>query len=49
MYSRPRWYRRVWALFAGSTLALVCGGLIATFISFGAAWIVITLSNLLKK
>ena len=44
----PMW-RRIWAILAGSTMALVVGAVTATLIGFGASWIVITLSHMLKK
>jgi hypothetical protein len=44
----PLW-RRVWAIVAGSAMALVTGAVAATLIGFGASWIVITLSHMLKK
>jgi hypothetical protein len=44
----PVW-RRVWAIVAGSTMALVTGAVAATLIGFGASWLVITLSHMLKK
>ena len=44
----PLW-RRLWAIVAGSTMALVTGAVAAMLIGFGASWIVITLSHMLKK
>ena len=44
----PLW-RRIWAVVAGSTMALVVGAVTATLIGFGASWVVITLSHMLKK
>lgn len=46
---RVPWWRRVWALVAGSTMAVVTGVIAATVIAFGASWIVITLSRMLKR
>ena len=43
------WWRRSWAIVASSTMALITGALAATLIGFGASWIVITLSHMLKK
>ncbi len=34
---------------ASSTMALVIGGVIATVVAFGAAWMVTTLSHMLKR
>jgi hypothetical protein len=43
------WWRKIWALCAGSVMAAVTGIVIATVVGFGASWIVITLSRMLKK
>lgn len=44
----PLW-RRVWSAVAGGGLALWVGAVAATVIAFGGAWIVITLTDMLKK
>jgi len=49
LHRRPQWWRKVWALVAGSTMAVVTGVIAATIIGFAASWIVITLSHMLKK
>jgi hypothetical protein len=49
LHRRTPLWRKVWALFAGSTMAVVTGVIAATLIGFGASWIVITLSHTLKK
>ncbi|MEO7369419.1 MAG: hypothetical protein ABIZ69_01060 [Ilumatobacteraceae bacterium] len=49
LHRRTQWWRRIWALVAGSTMAMVLGAIIATLIGFGASRIVITLSHMLKK
>lgn len=49
LHRRPQWWRKIWALVAGSTMAAVMGVIAATLIGFGASWIVITLSHMLKK
>jgi len=41
--------RRVWALVASSGLALLIGAVIATVAAFSLAWIVTTLTDLLKQ
>jgi ABC-type nitrate/sulfonate/bicarbonate transport system permease component len=41
--------RRVWAVVASSGLALVIGAVIATVTAFTLAWIVTTLTDLLKQ
>lgn len=42
-------WRRVWAVIASGGLALWVAAVTATAIAFGAAWIVITLTDMLKK
>jgi hypothetical protein len=49
LYRRTALWRKVWALVAGSTMAVVTGMIAATLIGLGASWIVITLSHMLKK
>lgn len=49
LHRRPQWWRKVWAMAAGSTMAVVTGVIAATLIGFGASWLVITLSHMLKK
>jgi hypothetical protein len=49
LHRRPQWWRKIWALVAGSTMAVVTGMIVATVIAFGASWVVITLSHMLKK
>jgi hypothetical protein len=49
LHRRVQWWKKVWALMAGSTMAVVTGMIAATMIGFGASWIVITLSHMLKK
>jgi heme A synthase len=41
--------RRVWALVASSGLAIVIGAVLATVTAFSLAWVVVTLTNLLKQ
>ena len=43
------WYRRVWALVAGSALAVWVGAATATIVGFGGAYLVITLTRMLKR
>jgi len=47
-YRSPGPLRRVWSIVASSGLALVIGAIIATVTAFGVAWIVTTLTDLLK-
>jgi hypothetical protein len=49
LYRPASIWRRVWSLVAGSTMAIVTGAVLATFLGFGIAYAVITLSNMLKK
>lgn len=44
----PMW-KRVWAVVASGGLALWVAAVTATVIAFGAAWIVITLTDMLKQ
>ncbi|MCE9620915.1 MAG: hypothetical protein K8R99_01070 [Actinomycetia bacterium] len=44
----PLW-RRVWAVVASGGLALWVAAVTATVIAFGSAWIVITLTDMLKQ
>jgi heme A synthase len=41
--------RRVWALVASSGLAILIGAVLATVTAFSLAWVVVTLTNLLKQ
>jgi hypothetical protein len=49
LHRRTQWWKKVWALFASSTMAVITGMIAATLIGFGASWMVITLSHMLKK
>jgi hypothetical protein len=49
MYRPAPWWKRVWAAASGSGLALLLGAVLATLIAYGSAWLVITLSDMLKK
>jgi hypothetical protein len=49
MARRSPWWRRLWSVLAGSVLAIWIGAVVATILGFGTAWLVITLTNLLKK
>lgn len=46
---RARWWRRLWSVVAGSVLAVWIGAVVATIIGFGTAYLVITLTNMLKR
>ena len=41
--------RRVWAAVASSALAIVIGAVLATVTAFSLAWMVVTLTDLLKR
>jgi hypothetical protein len=47
--TRTRWWKRLWSVLAGSVLAIWVGAVAATAIGFGVAWMVITLTSMLKK
>ena len=49
LYKRPGLLRRVWAVVAGSGIAIVIGAVSAIAIALGASWLVITLTDLLKQ
>jgi ABC-type nitrate/sulfonate/bicarbonate transport system permease component len=49
LYKRPSLLRRLWAVVAGSALAIVIGAVLAIVIAFGTGWLVITLTDLLKQ
>lgn len=49
MARRSRWWRRLWSIVAGSVLAVWIGAVVATILGFGTAWLVITLTNMLKR
>lgn len=44
----PLW-RRIWSVVASGGLALCVAAVAATVIAFGTAWIVITLTDMLKQ
>ena len=43
------WWRRLWAIAASGALAVWVGAVVATIVGFGVAWLVITLTDLLKQ
>jgi ABC-type nitrate/sulfonate/bicarbonate transport system permease component len=49
LYRRPSVLRRVWAVVAGSGIAVVIGAVTAVVIAFGVGYLVITLTELLKQ
>lgn len=49
LYKRPGPVRRLWALVASSGIAVVLGAVVATVTAFGLAYVVITLTDLLKQ
>lgn len=49
LYKRPGILRRLWAIVASSGIALVLGAVLATIVAFGLAYIVVTLTDLLKQ
>lgn len=49
LYRPAPWWRRVWALVWGGTLAVWVGAVVATVVGFGVAKAVITLTDMLKR
>jgi ABC-type nitrate/sulfonate/bicarbonate transport system permease component len=49
LYKSPGLLRRLWAVVAGSALAIIIGSVLAVVIAFGTGWLVITLTDLLKQ
>jgi hypothetical protein len=49
LYRRPGPIRRLFALAASGGITVVTGMMLATIVGFAAAWIVITLTSLLKQ
>ncbi len=49
LYKRPGPIRRIWAVVAGTGIAIVIGAAMATTIAFGLAYVVTTLTDLLKQ
>jgi hypothetical protein len=49
LHRRTPIWRKLWALVAGSALAVMTGAVLATLISFGVAYSVYTLTQMLKS
>lgn len=49
LHRRTPWWKRLWALIASGAMAVALGATIATTVGFGAAWLIITLSDMLKR
>jgi ABC-type nitrate/sulfonate/bicarbonate transport system permease component len=49
LYKRPSLLRRLMAAAAGSAIAIVIGAVAAVVIAFTTGWIVMTLTDLLKR
>jgi ABC-type nitrate/sulfonate/bicarbonate transport system permease component len=49
LYKRPGPIRRLWAIVASSAIAIVMGAVLATVMAFGLAFVVTTLTDLLKQ
>jgi hypothetical protein len=49
LHQRTPVLRKVWALVASSTLAIMIGAIIATVVSFGIAFTVIRLTDMLRR
>ena len=49
LYKRPNVFRRLWAVVAGSAIAVVTGAVLAIVVAYGLAYAVTTLTDLLKQ
>jgi hypothetical protein len=49
LHRRPHVLKRVWAVLASGALAVWVGAVVATAVGFGVAFVVITLTHMLKK
>ncbi len=49
LYRPASMLRRVWAALAGTGLAIWVGAIAATILGFGVAFLVITLTSMLKR
>jgi len=49
LYHGTHWIRRLWALATGSVLAVALAAVTATVVGFGTAYLVITLTSMLKR
>jgi len=49
LYKRPNPLRRVWAAVASAGIGVVIGAVAAIVFAFSSAWLVITLTDLLKQ
>ena len=49
LYKSPGLLRRLWAVVAGSALAIIIGAVLAVVVAFGTGWLVVTLTDLLKQ
>ena len=49
LYKRPNIVRRIWAAVASAGIGIVIGAVTAIIIAFGTAYVVITLTDLLKS
>lgn len=49
LYKRPSVFRRIWSVVAASGLAIIIGAVFAIVVAFGTAYLVITLTDLLKQ
>ncbi len=43
------WLKRAWSAIAGFGLAVWVGAALATIVGFGMAWLVVTLTNMLRR
>jgi hypothetical protein len=46
---RTPWWRRLFSLAMIPSMAVVLGAAVATIVGFGVAWVIITLSDMLRR
>jgi hypothetical protein len=49
LYRGAPWWKRLWSIVAGSAMGLVLGGVLATVVGAGSAFVVIALTRMLKQ
>ncbi len=49
LYRHTCWWRRLWSVTASTAMAIALGAVAATIVDFGAAWLIINLSDKLKR
>ena len=49
LYRGAPWWKRLWSIVAGSAMGVMLGGILATVVGAGAAFVVIALTRMLKQ